>query len=736
MSSHVLDSIRYENHLQTLRSLGLPIQGFVVFDANGRRLWSDGFRPKDDQKILEALQFLHEQGPAADESARFVSRDLPEGGQVFATHVDDEVDGRLLVFVMVTRPGSRLGEDGINRVELAALAVSANMLNEYQLNRELEVKSNELADRDEEFDKVFQSDHSSKDTLFGFESLRQIVRDTTEFLGVGLAALLLPSKKLEIYDLDDKLSVANAPRLLERLKGRQLDQLREDGEARVVNSVHDKVRQGLDADFPCKLMILPVPGTGADTVGMLVVANNETADDFAAEDRKLADVMAKKIGKILQLNFDPLTGLENGHGFERALGQSLMQACSRGLKHAILHVDIDRTGIVNDVGGRDAGDEMIRLIAGILADSVRAHDAVARIGGDEFGILLESCTLESAAMLAEKIGRRVASTNFDWAGTMHPLSVCIGVAPITANSESVNAILGAVSVALDTAKGIGRSRVQVYEQEDIDLLRRRGEFQWVGKIQSALSEDRFELYAQPIMPLAQEGLVPHFEVLVRMHDDHGQLVPPARFMPAAEQYQLMPNVDRWVVGKVVDRLLAASELCGRPPVMLSINISGQSLSDEPFRVFVGEQLERLGSNAGYICFDVSEAAVVAGTEDASAFVMTVKGFGCRVSLDNVGSGLSSFACLKRIGVDYLKIDGSYVRHADTDGAAASMVRAINQLGHALGLKTIAEFAENENVVSMMAEIGVDFVQGHHFGRPQPLAERVARLTQTRFAANG
>jgi Amt family ammonium transporter len=301
----------------------------------------------------------------------------------------------------------------------------------------------------------------------------------------------------------------------------------------------------------------------------------------------------------------------------------------------------------------------------------------------------------------------------------------------------VTSILGAVSVARDAAKQTGRNRVHVYEQADIDLLRRRGEFQWVGKIQSALTAGRFDLFAQPITPLVAEDRVPHFEVLVRMRDDHGQLVPPAKFLPAAEHYQLMPGIDRWVVGKAVDRLLATSELCGdEPPMRLSVNISGQSLSDEPFMAFLGEQLERLDAKAGHLCFDISESAVVASTNDALAFIKVVKDPGCRVSLDNVGSGLSSFASLQKIDVDYLKIDGAYVRHVDTDREAATMVSAINQVGHALGLQTIAEFAENGKIVSKISEIGVDFAQGYHFGRPQPLGELVGRLTQTRFAVNG
>jgi len=738
MGLHALKMIRYENHLQTLRSLGLPIKGFAVFDATGSCLWSDRDDPGAEPGMLEALHLLDQRETLSDEAARFVSGDLPEGGQVFAAYVDDARDGRLLVFVMITRPEKRLNEDGINRVELAALAVSANILSEFQLTRELETRSDALAERHDALDRAFRSDQPSHNTLYGFEALRQVIRDTTEFLGAGLAALLLPSKDLEVYDLDDQLSVADAPRLLTALRDRWMDDLRGHETPIVVNNVRDRVRHGLKPGLPCKLMIFPVPARSGDAAALLVVANNEEMGDFAADELNQGEAMARKVSKVLQLNFDPLTGLENSHSFEWSVGQALMQACSRGQKHAILHVGIDRTAVVNEISGPEAGDAMIRVVAGILADSLRAHDSIARIAGDHFGILLESCSIESAAMLAEKISRRVSTTNFEWAGTMHPLSVCIGIAPITAHSESVTAILNAVSVACDAAREAGRGRVQIYEQADIDLLRRRGEFQWVGRVQSALSEDRFELHAQAITHVATEqgGALPHFEVLVRMRDDKGELVAPASFMPAAEHYLLMPDVDRWVVGKVIDRLLATSEQCGRPPMRLSVNISGQSLSDEPFRTFVGAQLQRLGGLAEYLGFEISEAAAVTSMDDALEFIDAVKDFGCKISLDDVGNGTGSFACLQRLGVDYLKIDGAHVCCADTDRVAASVVAAINQVGHALGMKTIAESVENDAIAREMTKIGTDFAQGYHFARPRPLTDLLQELTRARVAVNG
>jgi EAL domain-containing protein (putative c-di-GMP-specific phosphodiesterase class I) len=291
-------------------------------------------------------------------------------------------------------------------------------------------------------------------------------------------------------------------------------------------------------------------------------------------------------------------------------------------------------------------------------------------------------------------------------------------------------------VACAAAKEKGRNRIQVYEHNNVDLLRRRGEFRWVSRIQSALHDGRFVLHAQRIQPLRADPGPPHYEVLVRMLDEHGEPVPPGSFMPAAEHYHLMPAIDRWVVQRVIADLSAAAKRPGGAPLQLSVNLSGQSLSDDQVRARTCELLQGLGPLARNLCFEITESAVIANMDQALEFIAALKAVGCRCSLDDFGSGLSSFAYLQRFDVDFLKIDGSFVRRLGEDRVAEAMVSAINQVGQVMGLSTVAEFVENGVIHQRLRALGVDYGQGYHYHRPEPLRHVLRGLTLSPRAVHG
>lgn len=721
MRNRVLRMIAHSNHYQTLCSLGLPIAAYALFDTEGQLVWSH----HGDEAGLDRVNLAHGQivptQPAGAEGC--VTRAEAGGiGQVFAMDIVDEMDGDIGRMLLLADDANTLSPTDIAKIESAMGAVADTMRQEFILNQELEVMATELAERYEELNLVFQSESSSHKHSFGFESLRRLVKDTTSYLGVGMAALILPAKNLEICDVDERGSVQDVHRLLEQARSDYVDIVRKSASALVVNNPHDREKIGLPSHIEHKIVLSPVRLGEDEMLGVLIAACTLDHPDFVNSDRNLLDVMANKAVKILQASFDRLTGLENAASFESAVGQALVGSQSRGLQHAILHVDIDRTDVINDISGREAGDSVIRRVAAILSQSVRSQDTVARISGDEFGILLENCSLESAAHLAEKLSRHVESENFDWDGTIHPLSICIGVAPISADSESVAAVISSANVARQAAQEHGRNRIQVYELNDVELVRRRGEFRWVERIQSALREDRFELFAQLIHDLGERDQPPHYEVLIRMRGEKGELITPNRFIPAAEHYHLMPDIDQWVVHSVANAMLALAEDISTPPIVLSVNLSGQSLGGDGVKRFVGEELDRLGALAGNLCFEITESAAITNIDDALAFIQFAKSYGVKFSLDDFGSGLSSFAYLKRFDVDHLKIDGSFVKHVDKDPVAETMVAAINQVGQAMGLLTIAEFVENGDIVDVLKEIGVDYAQGYHFAKPVPLAD--------------
>ena len=421
---------------------------------------------------------------------------------------------------------------------------------------------------------------------------------------------------------------------------------------------------------------------------------------------------------------DPLTQLANRTGFEVRLGEILSSAAEQaGLEHAICYMDMDQFKIVNDTCGHSAGDELLRQIAVQLKKHVRKGDMLARLGGDEFGLLLNSCPLNKALEIAEKIRRAIEAFRFSWEGKSFSIGVSIGLAPIDGRpGHSAAAILSSVDQACYIAKSKGRNRVHTYQPGDDESSRWHNEMQWVPHIHQAMDDGRFVLLAQPIVPVdgSDNGSM-HHEILLRMKSANGDLISPGSFLPAAERYDLMGMLDRWVVGHAIDMLALAWG--SNPDLAMStfgINISGAVLSDNSLLTFVKEALERYNLPPELLCFEITETVAIANFTHAHSFVNELKQIGCKFALDDFGSGFASFSYLKTLPVDYLKIDGSFVRHLAENTVDHTMVDIINQLGHVMGLKTIAEFVENEDIMKALRRLGVDFAQGYHIGRPVSL----------------
>jgi EAL domain-containing protein (putative c-di-GMP-specific phosphodiesterase class I) len=338
------------------------------------------------------------------------------------------------------------------------------------------------------------------------------------------------------------------------------------------------------------------------------------------------------------------------------------------------------------------------------------------LGGDEFGILLESCSLDEAMRTAEALREAVRNFKFTWEERTFRLGASIGVVPISADNADVAAVLSAADSACQAAKEAGRNRVHSFEENDIDLMRRRREMQWAARINNALEEGRFELFRQTIMPLQKTEEGAHYELLLRMRDEAGKIVGPDNFMTAAERYGITPSIDRWVIENAFRWLV--SEADEREKLtMCSINLSGQSLGDDKFLPYVIDQFHRSGLDATKICFEITETAAIASFSQANRFIQALKELGCKFALDDFGTGLSSFGYLKHFPVDYLKIDGSFVKEILHDPIDREMVRSINEIGHLTGKQTIAEFAENQEIINMLQSLGVDYAQGYGVSQP-------------------
>jgi diguanylate cyclase (GGDEF)-like protein/PAS domain S-box-containing protein len=468
------------------------------------------------------------------------------------------------------------------------------------------------------------------------------------------------------------------------------------------------IRTPVGSERLVELSVAPMRLETGETTGAVVLLNDVT------EMRGLARQMS------YQATHDALTGLVNRREFEHRL-QQVMELAHRGEgTHVLCYLDLDRFKTVNDTSGHLAGDAMLREVAKILRDAVRDSDTVARMGGDEFGLLLVGCPLDKARQIADDVCRSVNDFRFVWKDRIFNVGVSVGLVEIARDSGSIEETLAAADSACYVAKRQG-GHVAVYSARDEAYARQTGEIQWLQTLQTALRDSRFELYCQVIVPAyAANDNGPAMEVLVRLRDDRGEPIAPIEFVRAAERYRLMALVDRWVVQTTLTALgRGAITVAAKRSV--AINISGQTLSDSQFLEFVVECFDSTGASPSQVCFEIAENAVVANFEQARRFIAVLHGMGCRFALDDFGSGLGSFANLKNLAVDYLKIDGSFFKNLARDTVNQAMVTAMIRLARSLNFKVIAEQIEDTVTLDAARSIGVDYLQGYAIGRPEKLA---------------
>lgn len=537
----------------------------------------------------------------------------------------------------------------------------------------------------------------------------------------------------------EKLSGFN----LGEAQGQHLDQV-----IRLANLERMELFTGLTQKVILQARTLKIP---SDTVlisraGKKLSVEGSIAPVFGA-DGKLQGVVlvlhdvskAKELSTQLahQANHDALTGLINRREFERRAEQALTYAKSNGAQHALCFMDLDQFKVVNDTCGHAAGDELLRQIGTLLQTRMRNRDTLARLGGDEFGLLLENCPLDEAERIALEILFTIRSFRFDWDGQTFTIGISIGITAITQLSEDIAKVLSNTDSACYAAKEKGRNRVQVFQMDDIELGNRREEMNQVTRISSAIDENRLTLYFQPIMSLGSEPANgDHGEILVRMLTRDNQLIMPNSFIPAAERYGLMPSLDRWVIENtfsMYQRLYPNAD--PQRKNTWAINISGDSLGSPGLIEFIREQASKYNVPPQDICFEITESAAIASVSKAIDFIWGLKMDGFRFALDDFGKGMSSFAYLKNLPVNYLKIDGEFVKDLANDKINHGLVEAMNRVGQVMGLETIAEWVESAEVMNKLRDMGVNHVQGYVIGKPSPLADREKTASPNVFQLN-
>ncbi|WP_425253000.1 EAL domain-containing protein [Janthinobacterium sp. NFX145] len=465
----------------------------------------------------------------------------------------------------------------------------------------------------------------------------------------------------------------------------------------------------------------PIWSRNGDILGAVVVFRD------VSHERKLSQQLS------WHATHDTLTGLINRREFEHLVAGALHTAKEEGHVHALLYLDLDQFKVINDTCGHGAGDVLLQLLAKMLQAQMRDSDILARLGGDELGVLLPHCPLDHARVIGEQLRQSIRDFRFAWDSRSFELGVSIGMVEISRDSKSMSELLSAADQACYLAKEQGRNRIHVYQESDVMLAQRHGEMLWISRLNEAFAHDYFRLYAMPIVHL-HDSQEHHDEVLIRIRNSQGDLILPGAFIPAAERYDMMLSIDRWVIRAVcahiesvrdsLPPLEAMAESRRRAPALYSVNLSGMSLADAGLHDYITEQFVQFAIAPEQICFEITETAVIANLPKAQVFMRQLKAMGCRFSLDDFGSGFSSFGYLKALPVDYLKIDGVFVRDIASNAINRAMVKAINEVGHVMGLKTVAEYVEDDATLAVIRELGIDYAQGYAVGSLRPLTAGV------------
>jgi Amt family ammonium transporter len=460
--------------------------------------------------------------------------------------------------------------------------------------------------------------------------------------------------------------------------------------------------------------------------GFLVMFREEDAPNFDPRTERLVELLSRKTTATLQANFDALTSLLTRSAFETQV-RALLAARREAKPDCVLYLDVDRLHVTNDNYGMHIGDEVIGKVAEVLRKKPRPGALSARIAGDRFAVFLPDCSLEFAQQIADMLRRQCAEQTYVRGEGTVQVSVSVGVAQLPDSQNPLAHGLANAEIACKAAKDRGRNRTEIFQDADQSIMRRHTDVLIVQRLHAALAEDRFALFAQPILPLEADRAAPRFEMLLRMVAEDGELLPPEKFLSAAERYQLLPEIDRWVVKNSLAALASCAGVLEGGGMRFSMNISGPSIASEEFLEFLERSIRDSGVPPETLCFELTETSAVSNLARAERLMLKLRALGCSFALDDFGTGLSSLAYLRALPVSILKIDGAFVRDATGNERTESMVRAIAQLAHTMGMETVAEFVETDALRTRMASLGVDFGQGFAIGRPVPLAEVLGDL---------
>lgn len=711
MITNVLRLLSTDKYLRLIPRLFGNAAALQLCDDKMNILWRDREFDCDDPSSSFS-------GPWESVSEHISRRANASGNEQYRTALESRefgIIGWLFVSFDRTHP------EGANILPQHACAMIHDalpvLLDDIELQLECNQLAVELTERYEELNLVYQTNDQVTYFEEGHEALVLLTQNCAESLDVAVAALICRDMKLCLSSDTDPESENREP--MHSLKTSIYDFVESQIEPLVINSTDTRLKEQLLANIDQNIVVVPVVDDHGSAIGILAAASYPGGRSFSNGDRNLLDVMAKKAARIIHTHHDSLTSLLNRNGLESALFAAHASTRSGTLTHCLIHIDLDQLHVVNDLVGHHAGDLLLQRVAKVLRSNVTDNDTLARLGSDEFAVIVRNCDLNRGADIGLQLRDAVNELTVVTNDQQLAVSISVGVASIDARQSGIVAVLANAEIACEAAKEEGRNRVTVYSKDNSRLKQRSGEVEWMSRVQKAIREDHFRLVFQPVVPLNPDNYEPHFEVLVRLQDGD-ELLAPAVFLPAAERYQLMPLVDRWVVRSTLHLLGTTNWSVLGDNAVFCINLSGQSLTSPGFASFIEDELAKSAVSAATICFEITETAAISNIHDALDFMASVRALGCKFSLDDFGAGLSSFGYLKKLPVDYLKIDGSLVSDVCDNEVSRSMVGAICQIAQTIGLQTVAEFVSDAPTVALLKELDVTYGQGFYLGTPEPL----------------
>jgi diguanylate cyclase (GGDEF)-like protein len=556
----------------------------------------------------------------------------------------------------------------------------------------------------------------------GTDDLKGLLQTAVEHLRCGMAALIVPDKGIVLV----RSAVNRSPdnQLLARTHRQLVSMAQMRREPTIMNQLAQSEALG---PIPYRILSCPVRHGAGKTIGVFALFRDITASEFVDRDARIADILARKAAGVIESNYDSMSGLFTRSAFEQRL-RAVVAEKNRRAPWCALYIDSDQLHVINDNFGMHVGDTVIGQLGELIRRRLPPGSFGARISGDRFAALLPS-TVEDTSSFAESLRAGAEQLGSTHANARLHVSISVGVAPLETESGELTHSLAAAETACKAAKDRGRNRVEVYQPNDQSIIRRFADINLAARLREAISVGRLRLDAQIIMPLDASGpeARPHFELLLRMIGEDGQTIGPDSFLSAANRYQLMPTIDRWVVDQALTLLKPHAELLAGRPAVFAINFSGQSLHDDGFSDFLLSRIASSGLDPGLFCFELTENATIGSIARAEALIGKLRGIGCEVALDDFGTGLSSLAYLRQLPVTMLKIDGSFVRDILKDPRSESMVHAIAQLARGMSLATVAEYVETDEIRARISALGVDYGQGFAIGRPEPFVDVLMQL---------